>query len=108
MNIYNDVRGGFSCTAMDLINQARAELDLLTDSGDQLHRRAVLNKPLFALSGGKQRNGQYWSGYSVSIRVQGQYSDKAKIIVGSSELAKSLVREISDILKNDPIGITEE
>lgn len=104
MSRYTDVYG-HEFSASDLLAEARANLNELTDGvdGEQMHRAAVVGKKLtvqrHGISGENQR------GYNVAIRVEGQYTDYAiRKIMPRSE-ADRLVTDVDSLLISDPIGI---
>lgn len=107
INQYSDVRGHNEITAQGLIDEARNELKSLTDHGDQMHRRAVVGRNITAHREGVSGQGQYYRGYIVGIRVVGQYTNRAEIMVETKTLADALVVEVNNILKNNPIGLEE-
>lgn len=103
MKIYTTVYG-HKMTAEKLIAEARAELDRLTDHGDQLHRRAVAGKPISAHVEGPR--GGYHPGYVVGIRVANQYTNRADCRLRTEGEANALAAEINEYLqKNGNIGI---
>lgn len=62
--------------ALDLLNEAEKNVKALTDEGDQIHRMAAAGKKFVVFS--HAPSGGYESPrYKVSIRLEGQYLDRA-------------------------------
>ncbi len=93
-------------TAQQLIDDARANLNELTDgeNGEQMHRRAVVGKHTFAKMHAPSGDAPYW-GFPVVIRVEGQYTDRAGYKLATRAMAEKLLAEVQSLLDSNPVGI---
>ena len=105
MSNFTDTFGN-QFSASDQLADARRELNDLTDGvdGTQMHRNAVIGKRLTVHRHGISGEDQ-GRGYTVAIRVEGQYTDYGIRKMMPRAEADRLVSEISKLLPDDPIGI---
>lgn len=88
-------------TVQDMINAVRNELNELTDSpdGTQMHRRAVVGKRLHACVHGKNISASGDLFFPVSIRVEGQYTDRYSQNMSTRGRAQALGAALTEKLQ---------
>lgn len=93
--------------AQNLINDARNELDSRANKGDQMHRRAVVGKIIYACTYGWDQYANGGEGQAKTvIRVGDQYNVVAEVGVCSTAIAEKLSEMVNKLLSdNGNIGI---
>lgn len=105
-------------TPNEFINAAYLDVQSLTDEGDQMHRRAVCGKPLEVhLHGWDKTTGAHPApggmtelrgGRAVSLRVQGQYTDRGvRVTCESTADAIKFADAVTDALGKMPPPVPE-
>ena len=105
-------------TPREFIESAYAEVQALTDEGDQMHRRAVRGKPLYVHLHGWDRTAfersapggmtELEGGRAVTLRVQGQYMDRgARYTARTTEAAVRFVETVERLLAELPPPVPE-
>lgn len=94
---------GAAYTAAQLVADAVADVQALTDECDQMHRRAVRGRNLVA----KLAAWDKWAcggngGIRVRIVIDGQSIDRASALLDTREQAESLLAEIDRKLSKTP------
>lgn len=86
--------------ALELLCEAEANVKSLTDEGSQLHRMAAAGKKFVVFS--HARSGGYEkSRYKVSIRLEGQYLDRAHRVFDSKQERDDCVKYALQYLMDD-------
>ena len=95
-------------TPMEFIQTAYGEVRSMTDEGDQMHRRAVRGKPLYVHLHGWDKTAracpapagmtELLGGRVVSLRIEGQYVDRARTTFASTEAAIEFADAVAGIL----------
>lgn len=96
----------FDQTPASLIADAYADVQALTDRGDQMHRRAVQGRRLVVHVHGWDawaNNGN--GGRSVSLRVDGQYVDRGRAYCDSTVGAEAFAAACRELLATMPAPV---
>lgn len=105
-------------TPMEFIQSAYAEVQALTDEGDQMHRRAVRGKPLVVHLHGWDKTArerpapggmtELQGGRAVTLRVQGQYMNRGfRVTCDSTESAQKFAEAVAEALDRMPPPVPE-
>lgn len=104
-------------TPKEFIESAYAELQALTDEGDQMHRRAIQGKPLYVHLHGWDRwanempaagigMSELRGGRTVTLRVQGQYIDRGmRYMAKTTAEAFDFADEVASLLERMPVPV---
>ena len=101
---------------MGFIRAAYADVQALTDDGDQMHRRAVVGKPLYVHLHGWDRwahevpaaggMSEVRGGCAVTLRVQGQYMDRGvRYTAKTPAEAVDFVKEVEFLLHGKSVPV---
>ena len=105
-------------TPMEFIQAAYAEVQALTDEGDQMHRRAVRGKPLYVHLHGWDKTArespapggmtELQGGRAVTLRVQGKYMDRGiRVTCATSAEAQAFADAVAAALDRMPPPVPE-
>jgi hypothetical protein len=106
-------------TPIEFIQAAYAEVQALTDEGDQMHRRAVRGKPLVVHLHGWDKTAreraapggmtELLGGRAVTLRVDGQYVNRGvRITCASTEAVRQFAGAVAAELDRMPPPVIGE